>query len=578
MIFSREGGNSMGRYKVQVKVQTRLHLRTGPSTSYEVIGYLYNGEQYTSSKQSNNWYFIDSMNGWSSGQYLDVLENLDGNNSVNVPYVPDEKTTAANTSDKSLGIDAKVLEMLLGSLKKEKGKIDASLRLFGAPHQFTYQTDFRPGGEKYSDMGRKYIDAIAAESPIVHFLPGRPNFLPDLAKDESDALREFFGKQKPGDKTNQDMLDKILGNKDARYFDFITDYSTYIRYVNLLCRTASIYMGLGDEEAPIKAFKQKYKWFDWSNYRYGDSYVAKEKKTESIFEEVKEAKDDALRALFGDWQYIQFYADPRMSFQESASNQTAESALANLVQSGSQKMKEASFFLQTGAMGNASQWLTDSAQSWNEAMTKLGNDGIMSRLADIGTTVLSGGNILFPEIWGNSAYNKSYNITINLTSPYGDKESVYLNVIVPLMHLMALALPRQVSANSFTTPFLVKVSSKGWFNCEMGMIDNISIEKVAGSFTVNGLPTEVKVSISIKDLYSSLMITKNTEPGLFFKNTGLVNWLAITCGMDITKPAFEEKFYALLMTLFNSVADVPNDLSNIITEKLKETVGKLWKH
>jgi hypothetical protein len=248
-----------------------------------------------------------------------------------------------------------------------------------------------------------------------------------------------------------------------------------------------------------------------------------------------------------------------------------------MIQTGSQAMKEAQFMLQTGGMSDGDNWITNSQSAWQDAVSKFGSDGILKRMGDMATTVISGANVVFPEIWGNSAYNKSYNITINLTSPYGDRRSSYLNVIVPLMHLMALALPRQTSANSFTTPFIVKVSSKGWFSCEMGMIDNISIEKVVGSYNVDGLPTEVKVNISIKDLYSTLMMTNNAEPMMFFENKGLMNWLAVTCGMDITKPHFEEQWEAMLMTLFNSIVDIPGDIANSILEGLKNAVDNIWK-
>jgi len=570
----------MGKFRVQIQA-TDLRVRTGPSTSYKVIAKVNTGETYTSSKQSGGWYYLDEKSGWSSGQsgYIKVLEDLSGGGgteTVPVPGQPGDNTTSANSTDSGSGLDAKVLEMLKNSVAKAEAKIDASMRLFGNPHQFTHTTDFRPTGGNY-DLGRKYMEAIMSEAPIVYFMPGRPNFLPNISESQRDAMKDFFGNLQPETKDNRKMLDLILGNKDVRYFDFVADYATYIKYVNLLCRVAATYMDLGEETAPITAFKQKYKWFNWSNYRFEDSFIPEKSKEQSIFD-LSTIKDAVIKGMMGNWQHVQFYVDPRTSFQESASNQTAESKLASLIQTGSQTMKEAQFFLQTGAMGGAAQWLADSQGSWQEALTKFGTDGILKRLGDVGTSIISGSNMLFPEIWGNSAYNKSYNITINLTSPYGDRESLYLNIIVPLMHLIALALPRQTTANSFTTPFIVKVSSKGWFNCEMGIIDNISIEKVGGSYSANGIPTEVKVNVGIKDLYSSLMMTSNSSPALFFENKGLMNWLAVTCGMDITKPHFEEKFTAILMTLFNSMADIPADYANKMLEALRNKVDGLFKN
>jgi hypothetical protein len=567
----------MAKVEVQVHVSTSLHYRSGPSTSYKVLGYLKNGEKYVSSKQSNGWYFLDAKGGWSSGSYLKVTKTFEEQKTVPVPKTDDTTTTAAASATKDKALDAKVLNMMLESVKAREGKIDASMRLFGAPHQFTQQTDFRITGGKY-DLGRKYLDTMIAESPIVYLMPGRPNFLPNLATEEKDALKEFFKDTQPGEADNKEVLNKVLGNKDVRYFDFLADYTNYMKYVNILCRTAAIFMGIGDTDAPVDAKRTKYKWFDWSNYRYDESYKVKGHTVNSPFD-VKskdDAKDLIYNSLFGNWQYTQFYVDPRTSFSESSSNQTADSKLKGILDMGQGAMKEISFFMQTGGMGNLDAWGKNTNAEINKALEGLGNNGILGRLTDVGTSIMSGSNIILPEIWGDAAYNKSYNITINLTSPYGHKEAIYLNVIVPLMHLLALSLPRQTSANAFTTPFLVKASAKGWFNCEMGIIDNISIEKVAGSWSVDGLPTEVKVQLSIKDLYSNLMITPATSPQLFFENKGLMNWLAVTCGVDVTQPAFFEKWLNILYTLLNSAVDIPGNIYLELVEKVRGALGPIF--
>lgn len=567
-------------YTVQVTASA-LNVRTGPSTSYKIKTVIYKGKEYKASKKSNGWYYIDSLSGWASGvstSYLKVVSSsADKPKSVPVP-TQTSKTTEAKSTSQSLGIDAKVLQMLLDSAKKQTSKIDASMRLFGAPHQFTKQVDLRTGDGQYT-LGRKYLETIVTESPIVYFLPGRPNFLPNVSESERSAFKTFFEKMTPDTNDNKSALSAILKNKDVRYFDFVADYATYMKYVNLLCRVTAIYMGIGDEYAPIDGtVRKKYKWFDWSNYRYKDSWAQKNTEKQSIFDLAKETGDNIYESLFGNWQYTQFYVDPNTSFQESTSNQTAQSKIASAIESGQQLLKEAAFLTDTVGLGALGNLASDSASQLNDSLIKsLGNNSFLGRMSDIGTTVLSGANIVFPEIWGDAAYNKSYNVTINLVSPYGDLESIYLNIMVPLMHLLALALPRQTGANSFASPFLVKVSSKGWFNCEMGIIDNMTVEKVQGSWSVNGLPTEVKVSIGIKDLYSTLMMTPNSKPELFFENKGLMNWLAVTAGIDITEPAFKEKWNALLLTLFNRVVDIPQNIANTMIEEVRNFINPLFK-
>ncbi len=574
----------MAKVTVQVTA-TSLNIRTGPSTSYKSIGTVSKGAKLSSSKQSNGWYYIDSKKGWASGvssSYLKVVSNSTTTSSKNKAASSKKGSSSkikdANSKGKSGGIDKKVLNMMLANAKESAKKLDGSTRLFGSPYQFTQETDFRPTKERYN-LGRKYLETIVAEAPIVYFMPGKPNYLPEMARGQKEAITNFFkGK---GGGNNKDILDKILGNNDVRYFDFTADYSTYIKYVNLLCRASAIYMGLGESFAPVdKGWREQYKWFDWSNYRYEDRFKGTKSKETSIFDSIRNAAKSATssikEALFGEWQYTQFYVDAATSFQESSSNQTTDSKLAGMFDTGQGLMKELAFFANAGGAASTAKLFSDGAKSVNAWASKLG-DGIFSRLAETGSLIVQGSNIVFPEIWGNSNYNKSYNITINLVSAYGDKESIYLNIIVPLMHLLALAAPRQTSANSFTNPFLVKVTSKGWFNCEMGIIDNISIEKVQGSYSVNGIPTEVKVQIGIKDLYSTLFIASSSQPILFFENKSLINWLAVTCGLDIVQPSFTEKWNSMLYLLLDQQLDAPGNIFNTIKERLKNALEPLWK-
>jgi len=213
----------------------------------------------------------------------------------------------------------------------------------------------------------------------------------------------------------------------------------------------------------------------------------------------------------------------------------------------------------------------------SDKLFKNTGENLFSRILGVAPNVLNGSNILFPELWGDSSYNKSYNVTINLVSPYGDKESIYLNVIVPLMHLLALCLPKQTTANTFASPFLVKVFAKGWFSCEMGIIDSISIDKAGSgdSWSVHGLANEMKVTLSIKDLYSNLMVTNATRPDLFFQNYGLIDFLAVTCGVDITKPNFLLKLETIYSVFFGKALDLPKNMYNELIQAIRRQIDPL---
>ena len=123
--------------------------------------------------------------------------------------------------------------------------------------------------------------------------------------------------------------------------------------------------------------------------------------------------------------------------------------------------------------------------------------------------------MIFPKIWGDSQYNRSYSFDIKLRSPDHDNLSIFLNILKPYCKLLALTLPRsrvdsdgKADPNSFEAPFLVKAYSKGMFNIDMGIISSMTVTKGRTcAWNDDGLPTEIDISLDIKDLYSNLSMS-----------------------------------------------------------------------
>ena len=183
---------------------------------------------------------------------------------------------------------------------------------------------------------------------------------------------------------------------------------------------------------------------------------------------------------------------------------------------------------------------------------------LLSRVANVGNNIISGDTMIFPQIYTGSEYSKGYNISITLKTPYGNKFSYYMDILVPLFHLVALTMPRQSTANTYSSPFIIKASIPGIMNCSLGIVDSIAIDKnVSGEgLSVDGYPLEVKVTLNIKDLYSDLMITPSTDPGLFVTNSGLMEYLAINCGLDLTHPDYSTK----ISTYVGAAIEMANDI------------------
>lgn len=487
-----------------------------------------------------------------------------------------------SNNQKEYGIDKGYFNDMLTWTAETEGPSTYNTNLFGMPHQFLSTCDYRISNkgsgaglnriDKSEGMGRKFLQEIITEAPLVNIIPGKARFLPDYSK----ADRELFKMLSLGSSNDPNaksaLEDLVSESNESRYFDFETDYSSYIKYVNIMCRVTSMMLGIGDVKVP--GTNKKYRDYDWSQYKYWNNYKSESEHHSSFFDKVSDAATSISETIKGTHQYLSFYVDPSTSFNESSSNETTKSKLEGVFDTMEDTVKEISFFGESGGLKNLSSFQS----TLQGALDALGGngEGLFQSLFEKGKHVVTGSNLIFPEIWGDSAYNKSYSVTIDLKTPYGDKESIFLNIFVPMLHALALALPRQTSANTYATPFLVKMFAKGWFSCEMGIVDSIQIEKgPEQSWSIDGLPTAVKIQLSVKDLYSNLMMAPSNKPFLFFSNQGMMEFLGATCGVDLSKPNIELKIQIGMAIFLKKYTDIVPNVKRSFIENISNKIQKL---
>ena len=478
-------------------------------------------------------------------------------------------------------------------------------RLPGTPFQFLESADYRPMidvDKGYDNIGRGYIENILTEAPIVYFMPGEPTFLAGMSKNQKEVVQNYI--QSRQDDGNIKAFNELMAefNQDGqdfgRYYDFKGNYADYMRHVNLLCRASAVFIGIGDRLVPDKS-GTKYKDYDWSKWGNLKSYEQVRLKTDEEVEDedreetesgkdmgifkqavtyitnaVEEGSQALVDNLLGDWGYFKCYVDPSSSFSESISNDTTSSKVESLFDTVEDLYKEAEYLLSSHSAMNTIR------EKLQPGLDSIATDGNLSKILGLGSQVLAGANLIFPEIWRDSASSKSYTFTVNLVSPYGDIESIYLNTIMPMMHLLALGLPRQASANSFTAPFIVRVFKPGHFSCDLGIVDSIQITKVPNgndAWNVNGLPTEIQVSLGVKDLYTQLMMTSTMHPIQFMNNQGLIDFLGVVCGLNFAKPTLVVRTQAIISvlkgTIFGTPGEIVSDFRQSLSNALKGIVG-----
>ena len=508
--------------------------------------------------------------------------NNTNNNNNNTNNNNNNETTDSTTSsyDKVYDLSQDDLNNLINAQRTTFTPDSVNTRLLGLPYQFMDTADMRI--DKSKKLGRLFLYNIFAEAPILTVLPGTTEFLPSYKKDEKNVFANLWAGMNNGDSNAENALkDLVDDNAEGRYFDFKVDYGNYIKYVNLLCRVTAILLGIGDLKPP--GINKAYKNFDWGNYKYFNNYKLESGDSTDIIHSTIDDVTDKIGSfvddsISGTHQYLSLYVDPSTSFNESTSNETGKSALEGKFDEMQSKIKEYDFFMKSMALGEESDTIKGYAENIMNGIGSLGTEGgFLDNLLTKGKEVIiNGSNLIFPEIWQDSDYSKSYTIQTTFISPYGDKESVYLNCLVPMLHLLALALPRQTTANTYTSPFLVKMYAKGMFSCDMGIVESIQIEKGSDqSWTVDGLPSIMKVTLNVKDLYSQLMLSPSNKASLFFSNQGMIDFLGATCGVDLSRPSIEIKIKIAMAIFFNRITDVPSNWYRSMTTSINNRIRSL---
>ena len=460
-------------------------------------------------------------------------------------------------------------------------------KIFAAPYQFLGTTDIKSDPDNPNvGIGRMYGTNILKEAPILSMMPCKPNYLPGLSNEEKTQVAEslFSLISEASTDLMKSMGQQIIDDVETKYFSTDVDHVEYMKYVNLLCRGASLFMGIGDKTVPGTTIP--YKEYDWFNWRLSDGRTERIVRDDQTFNSVKDAvigeggtvsnllnDPDFMEKISTAKYYVDFYVTPSTSYSESFSNRTDQSAFANALNKGSDMLKELVFAMGANALDSSvlTESMANIAGSVRKDLERLsgGKDNLFSRLIMDAQTILSGANVIFPEIWKSSERNQSYRAEIKLVSPYGTTEAIYLNTLVPMFHVLSFTLPRQVSVNAYGAPFLIKAHINKWFSCEMGIIDSCEIQK--SGWNVDGFPSEITISLSFKDLYSALPISKIdslTSAYKFALNQSLMEYLGVMCGLDLKTSEMKKKYDMLTALLKNA----PSDFLDTTTQQANQNI------
>lgn len=506
-------------------------IRTGPGVSYGKKSVIYgrdNKEYEVSERKNKYWLNIPSLGGWCCDRDANGMMVMKKTGTSSAVQVKPEEEKPITEVEEEMYAYVPDMDIITVSEQQYIDDLENNFTIknirgiFGMPYQFMPSADARLSN-KPDALGRKYAKEIVANMPLLLITPGTPVFMGEYGKkDKEKILDQYVG---IASDTLNKLTDVVLSKDFGKYYTLDPQYVEYYKFVNPMCRIAARLMNLQDE----KIDGHKLDEMEWS-----------------------QRVNENFNKLFSVYKgCTAWYCDSETSISDSWSNGTSPSMMADKINSLSDFGRELNFILGTAKAetGYALDALTsqdnlmDNVENVNSFINStLGQNGvgnIFKTLTSSIQTVVSGGKLVFPEIWSESSFARSYDIRLKLVSPDADNLSIYLNIIVPIMHLLGLVLPREASkgAHGYISPFLVRGFYKGLFNVDMGIITDLSVTKGKESaWTPSGVPSTVDVSFTIKDLYSSMYMTNMDHfTHHTMSNIILMDYIGNLCGININE-------------------------------------------
>jgi hypothetical protein len=406
--------------------------------------------------------------------------------------------------------------------------------------QYNELADPRTSGKAGTNFGRVYNRKIRPNNPIVFIQPGKPHFF-GIDKfllgggGKTDALREAVV-----DNMNLASDARVTGNTFGieafinelaaganaddgvmKFYDFRPDFSRYKAYVQRLLSELMVRMHIKVPED----LKTGFLGTSTDYLTQFMSYYGILEQAQGIF--AGDSGKTNVQSAFIPFR-IEKTSDAGDSFQTNTGNSTVSEHLRGI----SDQAKEVAFLTNAGVGDGAS--LGDIA---NAAVQTIGSlAGTASGTAE--SIIKTGGNLLFPEIWKESLYSHSITLNIKLHAPNGDPHTYFSYMLFPVACILGFIMPRQTGMAVYGSPPLVRCYSKGWFSCDMGVVESVSIRRGSDTndWTVGRLARTIEISMTIKDLFPTLIMSlasKNSAFKLFMdKNTALRDYLNVLGGID----------------------------------------------
>jgi len=275
-------------------------------------------------------------------------------------------------------------------------------------------------------------------------------------------------------------------------------------------------------------------------------------------------------------EFVTFNVRSKDSVSESVSNSAGESELAQTLNNMNSSGRTRNFAFAGGNVGD------------NAAINAL--EGVGNALKDfavgtadaVGLSGLAAFNgaafVDIPKYWQDSSVTfPRMSYKMELRSPYGHPVARMQYEMIPMLMLLAMALPRSTGKQSYTSPFLVEAYCQGRGQVRIGLIDSVTITRGVGNmpWSKKGEPRGIDVDFSIMDLSSIMSMPLNSNQDLFDDENAYTDYMATLGGLSLADQIYSLRKLNIDMTRALSQAKLDFTASKIGVTASSGTIGRL---
>ena len=367
------------------------------------------------------------------------------------------------------------------------------------------------------------------------------------------------------------------------YYTFEADWYSYINNVKMMINTAVIMLGLqnacvriGDDYIPIGMINidDKNPANDaWANYRYITP-------TSGLGQITEKGSDNGDTS-----QYVSFMIDPS-SVAESYTNSVGQSQIfSSVINSGSSMGAEIAF-LTNSTVGSSADTIAKLGQEARETAQDLmremakGNGRFTAAIASSMARSFTGDHTIYPEIFQQHESPSSMSFTVHLVADAGDAYSYLINILVPLFFLYGMTLPQlsKNNASAYSYPPVIQCNVPGLWGSRLAMVTGLTITKNPSGkdLSINGWPTAVDVSVTVKDLQHTLVTSPMNKPAVFLNNHTMFDYIAQSCGVDKYRVNGSMRSAARLALATAAANNMFASLTNAVTNDWHSLVNRIY--